>query len=245
MLKKASMFLLITSLVISMTACGTNTPKDEQGTVAESNDKVTVQPVPELETVYPDNRSTEATTETGEKIYNIGDTITVTNGDAIVEVTLESIHFSDTYSELPDLPNRENTLRTADTGFTFLIYDISVNYLGDFDQPVTFSVSEGELKYKDLYILNSCYRQNYVGINAQPYALNFHYGPTLNTNPEFAFEMFTSDVGTVSCPFIVGELVETDTTSSLLLTVNLQLVVYGEHSYENSILSEPYSFRLR
>lgn len=236
MMRNITLFLLTFVLLLSMSACG----KDNNN----NKSKEATQSAPTSGAESPEEKSTETEAEAGERIYKVGETITITNGDAVAEVTLNSFHFSDTYMEPPSLPGEESQQKTANEHFTYLIYDISVNYLGNFDKPVDFCVSYGEVKYGNTPPGNVSQKQNYVGLNAQPYASLFHYGPSLHSDPQFAFEMYTADPGTITGAYTVGDTVETDTKSPLLLTLYIQLVVYGGNN-DASVFCEPFTFRLR
>ena len=230
-MKRIISLLLAAVMVLSLCACGSSTPKKK------SLDELTAEDFQAAaEQLMGEEAETQAPTEAEQKVYKLGETITMM--DDMIELTVNSFGFVDDSGTFEGTPYSVYSsyahLYPPEEGKTYLAFDATVVYKGNLKQTFRWRFSNYgkqvmKLDYNDGYEFGR--------------KANEYYCVNGKVNSDAYFEPL-SDNRTMSCVglFEVPYVVETDTASPLLL----KLVAVGSTMDSNDYYVElPLVIQLR
>lgn len=199
-MKKIISLLLVAAMMLSLCACGSGSKQSTSKSLDEYSEE---ELLAALERLVGENENAAADTESAEKIYNIGDTVLVSNG--LFEVTLNTAYFVDEIDQYTCAPVTEDTnewgRRTPEDGKTFLYLNVTVKLVGDLKEYKSVSPS-AYAEYEGVEL--GIYYKNVAGDDRS----SVYFEPFMEYEP-VEFNMYGE----------VPKKVETDVENPLLVTI--------------------------
>ena len=202
-MKRIISLLLAAVMVLSLCACGSSKPQKK------SLDELTAEDFQAAaEQLMGEEAETQAPTEVEQKVYKLGETITMM--DDMIELTVNSICFTDDPSTYKDTSTfRYHAQHGPSEGKTFLIFNASLEFKGNLKQTFTW--------------FDSAYYTNLMKVDYNDgYEFERIVGEFFDSNDRSEsmaqFEALSDNrTRTWLGLFEVPKVVETDTASPLLL----------------------------
>lgn len=206
-MKKLISLLLAAVMVLSLCACGSSKPKKK------SLDELTAEDFQAAAEQLMGEEATQAPAEAEQKVYKLGETITMM--DDMIELTVYDFCFSESVNRgdvtIPTSETHYSSIEKAAEGKTFIICSATINYLGNLkrDFNLMMETGEGTIDYNDGYIFKE------ANIHAM-------IGDTKTSGNVATFEPLSDKkTGEYRVCFEVPKVVESDTQSPLLLKLRL------------------------
>lgn len=207
-MKRIISLLLATVMVLSLCACGSSKPKKK------SLDELTAEDFQAAaEQLMGEEAETQAPTEAEQKVYKLGETITMM--DDMIEFTVYDFCFSESVNRgdvtIPTSETHYSSIEKAADGKTFIICSATINYLGNLkrDFNLMMETGEGTIDYNDGYIFKE----------ANIFAM---IGDIKTSGNVATFEPLSDKkTGEYRVCFEVPKVVESDIQSPLLLKLRL------------------------
>ena len=211
-MKRIISLLLAAVMVLSLCACGSSKPQKK------SLDELTAEDFQAAaEQLMGEEAETQAPTEVEQKVYKLGETITMM--DDMIEFTVNDFFFSESVNRsdvtIPTSKTDDYLIEKATEGKTFLICSATINYKGSLKKDFRFYIDPSEGSAKVDY--NNGYEFN-AGINTMMIG-----GEPTHSNAVTFEPLSDSKTAEYRGYFEVPKVVESDTESPLLL----ELVVVG------------------
>lgn len=217
-MKKLLALLLAAAMLLSLCACGSSGAPEKN--MEDISDEDWEAAADALEDMYEE---TEGTTEPGEKIYELGETIV--SWDGMVELTIDSFCFSDYKTSDSVLPAESGGYYdTAKEEMTFFLYTATFTLVGETKGTYYMNLSNIEVDYNDGYEfrshLTSC-RVFEEGERVEGVTNIIEIEPLVGTK-----------VRELRGYIEVPEVIETDTEGALLLKFKIYGGVEGSGAFE-------------
>lgn len=208
-MKRLFTLLLAVTMLLSLCACGSSTPKKP---IEEMDDDDWEAAVEILEEEYEEEEPV-AETEAEMKQYQLGEY--AASDDGMVQFSVDSFCFSD-YRDSDYLPTDGGYFGAKD-GNTFFLFTGTMTYVGDSKEAISYCVY-ADVDYNNGYVFDDL---NYG--NVDEFYKDGGLGATIR------FEPLTSDTERDIRGYIeVPKVVETDTASPLLLKIRIGRGNYGD-----------------